>query len=244
VSLEPRTAGRLTALTERYGLGTPARDALAAVLEHQADDETASTTIRDAGAALDRHVADALVALDVPAVGEARRIADLGSGAGWPGIALAAALPEARVSLVESSNRRCRYLDRLVAASGLRNVAVVHARAESWEGGRGAHDLVTARALAALPVVCEYAAPLLAEGGTLVAWKGAVEPAEAADGAVAAEALGLEQVEVRPVEPFPGARSHTLHVLRKVGPTPARFPRRPGMALKRPLGSRSTRAGT
>jgi 16S rRNA (guanine527-N7)-methyltransferase len=86
-----------------------------------------------------------------------------------------------------------------------------------------------------LPVVCEYAAPLLSLGGTVVAWKGEVPPAEAADGAAAAEILGLEPVEVRPVQPFPDARGRTLHVFRKIAPTPARFPRRPGMAAKRPL---------
>ena len=120
-------------------------------------------------------MADSLVALDLPAVRDARRIADLGSGAGWPGLALAAALPDARVALVESAIRHCRYLERAVAAGRLENAEVVHARAEEWADGLGAHDVVTARALAALPVLCEYAAPLLADGGVLVAWKGAVD---------------------------------------------------------------------
>jgi 16S rRNA (guanine527-N7)-methyltransferase len=209
--------------------------ALEAVLELQSSDPTAPTTVRDPAEARERHVADSLVALELPAVRDARRIADIGSGGGWPGLALAAALPEAHVALVESASRNCRYLARAVAASGLANVEVVHARAEDWPEGVGAHDLVTARALASLAVVCEYAAPLLALGGTLVAWKGAIGDEEAADGAAAAEALGLEPVEVRPVQPFPSARGRTLHVLRKAAPTPPRFPRRPGMAVKRPI---------
>lgn len=212
-----------------------AAEALEAVLELQARDSAAPTTVRDPVEARERHVADSLVALELSAVRAARRIADLGSGAGWPGLALAAALPEAHVALVESASRHCRYLERALAASGLTNVEVVHARAEAWPEGLGAHDLVTARALAALAVVCEYAAPLLSPGGTLVAWKGEIAAEEAADGAAAAEVLGLEPVEVRPVRPFPGARGRTLHVLRKVAPTPARFPRRPGMAAKRPI---------
>jgi 16S rRNA (guanine527-N7)-methyltransferase len=215
---------------------TPAAEAaLEAVLVLQATDPGASTTVREPSAARERHVADSLVALELAAVRAARRIADLGSGAGWPGLALAAALPEAHVALVESAARHCRYLERAVAASGLTNVEVVHARAEAWPEGLGAHDLVTARALAALPVVIEYAAPLLAMGGTLVAWKGDVASEEAADGEAAAAELGLEAVEVRPVQPFPGALGRTLHVLRKVAPTPERFPRRPGMAAKRPI---------
>jgi 16S rRNA (guanine527-N7)-methyltransferase len=87
-------------------------------------------------------------------------------------------------------------------------------------------------------VLCEYAAPLLAGGGSLVAWKGAVAPDEAADGAAAAAELGLEPAGGEPVEPYAGAREHTLHVFRKVAPTPSRFPRRPGIATKRPLSAK------
>lgn len=210
--------------------------ALRAILELQETDPAASTTVREFAAAVDRHVADSLVALELDAVRSARRIADIGSGAGWPGLALAAALPAAHVLLVESAARHARYLERAVAAGGLTNVQVVHARAEEWEAGIGVHDLVTARALAALPVLCEYAAPLLGDGGALVAWKGAVPPDEAAAGAAAAEILGLEPVEVRAVTPYPAAERRTLHVFRKVAPTPERFPRRAGMAVKRPLG--------
>jgi 16S rRNA (guanine527-N7)-methyltransferase len=224
----------ISALSARFGVPL---DGLEAVLEMQSTDPTASTTVRDPLEAVDRHVADSLVALELDAVRGARRIADLGSGAGWPGLALAAALPDARVALVESAVRHCRYLERAVAAGGLANVEVVHARAEEWAAGLGVHDLVTARALAALPVVCEYAAPLLAEGGALVAWKGAVAGDEAAAGAAAASELGLEVGEVRAVSPYPAAERRTLHVFRKIAPTPARFPRRAGMASKRPLGS-------
>jgi 16S rRNA (guanine527-N7)-methyltransferase len=224
----------ISALSSRFGVPL---EGLEAILELQASDPTASTTVRDPAQAVDRHVADSLVALELDAVRGARRIADLGSGAGWPGLALAAALPAARVALVESAVRHCRYLERAMAAGGLSNVEVVHARAEEWAAGVGVHDLVTARALAALPVVCEYAAPLLVEGGVLVAWKGAVADEEAAAGAAAAGELGLEVGEVRAVSPYPAAARRTLHVFRKIAPTPARFPRRPGMAVKRPLGA-------
>jgi 16S rRNA (guanine527-N7)-methyltransferase len=224
----------ISALSSRFGVPL---EGLEAILELQASDPTASTTVRDPAQAVDRHVADSLVALELDAVRGARRIADLGSGAGWPGLALAAALPAARVALVESAVRHCRYLERAVAAGGLSNVEVVHARAEEWAAGVGVHDLVTARALAALPVVCEYAAPLLVEGGVLVAWKGAVPDDEARAGAAAAAELGLKVGEVRAVSPYPAAERRTLHVFRKIAPTPARFPRRPGMAVKRPLGA-------
>jgi 16S rRNA (guanine527-N7)-methyltransferase len=226
---------RLDELGRRFGIAATGLEALQAILELQARDPAASTTVRATDEAVDRHVADSLVALELPAVRAARRIADIGPGAGWPGLALAAALSDARVALVESAIRHCRYLERAVAAGRLENAQVVHARAEDWPGGLGVHELVTARALAALPVLCEYAAPLLTEGGALVAWKGQVEPAEAEAGAAAAAIVGLEPVEVRAVDPYPAAERRTLHVFRKVAPTPDRFPRRPGMAVKRPL---------
>ena len=108
-------------------------------------------------------------------------------------------------------------------------------------GGAAAYDAVLVRAVAALPVLVEYAAPLLRIRGVLVAWKGARNPAEEDAGRAAAEQLGLVADEVLRVEPFEGARDRHLHVYRKVAPTPSRFPRRPGMAVKRPLVARPGR---
>jgi 16S rRNA (guanine527-N7)-methyltransferase len=191
--------------------------------------------VRDPAAGVDAHVADSLSGLELTVVREARVVADLGAGAGFPGLVLAAALPGARVALVESLGRKCAFLERAVAAAGLGNAAVVCRRAEEWPEGHGRHDLVTARAVAPLAVLAEYAAPLLAPGGALVAWKGARDPAEEAAGASAAAQLGLEVAEVRRVHPFPAAEQRHLHRYVKVSPTPDRFPRRPGMARKRPL---------
>jgi 16S rRNA (guanine527-N7)-methyltransferase len=98
-------------------------------------------------------------------------------------------------------------------------------------------DLVTARALAPLEVVVEYAAPLLRIGGTLVVWRGQRDR-EAEDAAAkAAEVVGIEVGQVRTVHPYPTARNRHLYLMSKVMETPSRFPRRPGFAMKRPLGS-------
>jgi 16S rRNA (guanine527-N7)-methyltransferase len=226
---------RLAELASRYDLDEAAMRRLAVLLEVIPDDPAAPTTLRTPGEAVDGHVADSLVALELPAVRAAREIADLGSGAGFPGLALAVALPAARVLLVESAARKVAFLERTAARAGIANVEVIHARAETWDAGREACDLVTARALAPLPVVAEYAAPLLREAGALVAWKGRRDEGEEADGRHAAAQLGLEPVEIRRVQPFPAARERHLHVMRKVAPTPPGFPRRPGMAAKRPL---------
>lgn len=168
----------------------------------------------------------------------ASRIADLGAGAGFPGLALAVALPAARVDLIEATRRKCEVITRLAAAAQLTNARVVPARAEEWalDEGHEVYDAVTARALASLPVLAEYAAPLLELGGALIAWKGARDRYEEQAGARAAGSLGLETRDPIPVRPFKGSMERNLYVYVKTGPTPERFPRRPGMATKRPLG--------
>jgi 16S rRNA (guanine527-N7)-methyltransferase len=193
--------------------------------------------------ALHAHVDDSLSGLAVPELAAARRIADIGAGAGFPGLVLAVALPRARVDLIESAGRKTAVISRLAQAASLSNARAVTARAEEWAatpaalgGGAGAYDAVTARAVGPLAVLAEYAAPLLREGGVLVAWKGARDAAEEAGGAAAAAELGLVAEDVLHVKPFAEARDRHLHVMRKISPTPARFPRRAGMVAKRPLG--------
>jgi 16S rRNA (guanine527-N7)-methyltransferase len=213
------------------------------LLEALAAEPDPHTTASSVDEALRIHVDDSLSGLEVKELAAARRIADVGAGAGFPGLVLAIALPRARVDLIESTGRKTAVISRLAAAASIENARAVTARAEEWGatpaplgGGAGAYDAVTARAVAALPVLAEYAAPLLREGGVLVAWKGARSPEEEAQGAAAAAELGLAVEPPRRVTPFPEARDRWLHVMRKVAPTPERFPRRAGMAAKRPLG--------
>ncbi len=232
---DPAVRDGLAELADRFGLPAGAAAALERLLELVADDPHAPTSVRDPATAVSAHVADALVALDLGTVRSATRIADLGSGAGFPGLVLALALPDAQVALLESSGRKCGFLERAVEATGAANVEIVCERAEEWPAGVGSRDLVTARAVAPLSVVVEYAAPLLAEGGALVAWKGRRDAAEEADGAAAAQITGLEPAGIVAVEPWLGAEHLHLHVFSKVRATPDRFPRRPGIANKRPL---------
>jgi 16S rRNA (guanine527-N7)-methyltransferase len=207
-----------------------------AVLEMLRQDEHAPTAVRDTTQAVDVHLADSLAALEIDAIAGATVLADLGAGAGFPGLAIAIALPGAEVSLVESQRRRCEFLERVRVHAGIENARVVRARAEEWSEGLSRNDAVMARALAAQPVVLEYAAPLLRLGGILVDWRGKRQGPEEEAAMVAAEALGLERLEIRRVQPFEGAIDRHLHVFQKVAETPERFPRRAGMARKRPLG--------
>lgn len=229
----------ITSLGARYGLDAAMGEQLCALLRMLAEDPLAPTTVTDPARAIDDHLADSLVALDMPEVREARTISDLGAGAGLPGLPLAIALPQSRVALVESSARKCEFIQRASTACGVRNVEVINTRAEDWPDGLGRFELVTARALAPLEVVVEYAAPLLKIGGRLLAWRGRRDPDAEAAGGRAAEALGMEVGPVRTVRPYPGTMHRHLHLMSKVMDTPKEFPRRPGMAVKRPLGGRS-----
>ena len=214
-------------------LEVPVAARLVALLDLLALEEQNLTTIEGVAEGVDRHLADSLAALALPSVREAGEALDLGSGAGFPGLALAAARPELRTTLVESERRKAEWLVR--ASAPFPNVRVVAERSEDLaRASRERWPLVTARALGPLPVVLELAAPLLAVGGTLVAWRGTRAPEEEAAAARAAALLGLEPGPVVAARPFPGAARH-LHEFRKRAPTPARFPRRPGRAAKRPL---------
>jgi 16S rRNA (guanine527-N7)-methyltransferase len=213
------------------------------LLEALAAEPDPHTTVSDAEAAVEVHVADSLSGLEVPELGAARRIADIGAGAGFPGLVLAIALPRAQVDLVESAGRKTAVMDRLIQAAELTNARSIKARAEDFArtpaalgGGAEAYDAVTARAVGPLPVLVEYAAPLLRVDGVLVAWKGARDADEEAAGATAARKLGMAVKEVVQVQPYEASENRHLHVFRKIAPTPPEFPRRAGMARKRPLG--------
>jgi 16S rRNA (guanine527-N7)-methyltransferase len=207
------------------------------VLEVLQHDEHAPTTVRAPSEASERHLADSLAGLDIDLINkDGRDLADLGAGAGFPGVALAVALPSAHVRLIESQRRKCEFLERMLAAAEIENASVVCARAEEWSEGLAGNDVVLARALAPQPVVLEYAAPLLRLGGALVDWRGRRDEQEEQAAAKAARELGMELREIRWVRPFATATDRHLHVWLKSEETPDRFPRRAGIARKRLLG--------
>src|ERR1700674_4189031 len=113
---------------------------LAVVLQMLQDTPHAPTAVRGAKEAVDVHVADSLTALELDAIRAAHRIADLGSGAGFPGVALAVALPAAEIRLVESQRRRCEFLERVCAGAEIENARVIWARAEEWRDGLVGND--------------------------------------------------------------------------------------------------------
>lgn len=223
-------------LAERFGLGSAVALQLARLWSLLIDDPLAPTTVRRPQQVLDDHLADSLVALDVPGVREVRSAVDIGSGAGLPGLPLAMALRQARFVLLESSARKAAFIQRAANACEVVNVEVVSSRVEDWSAGPAGLGLVTCRAVAALEVVVEYAAPLLAVGGRLIAWRGIRDLQAEQRATRAAELVGLQAEDVCQVWPYPTARARYLHLFLKVRPTPPEFPRRAGVASKRPLG--------
>jgi len=231
-----RTTERLRELAGLHGLEEPQRDRLERLLTLLTDDPLAPTAVTDPGRALETHVADSLTALGAQPLDEARVVGDIGSGAGIPGLVIAIARPQAQVHMIESQRRKCDFIARAALALRLDNARVVCARVEEWEYGRERCDVVLARAVAAQSVVLEYAAPLLRLGGTLVDFRGHRNPADETAALLAAAELGLTRAGVRAVAPFPGAEAHHLHLFVKETATDGRFPRRAGVARKRPLG--------
>ena len=151
---------------------------------------------------------------------------------------LAVALPGAQVDLIESVGRKCDFIQRAIEAAEIPNATVLNTRSEELARGesRESYDAVTARAVGRLSTLAELASPLLGEGGVLVAWKGKRDEDEEQQLARAADELAMHPEQILDVGNRAGSKHRHLHVLRKLGPTPAALPRRPGMAKKRPKG--------
>ncbi len=225
-------------------LGPERIDLLLRYARMLADYEEANIVgVRDLNVLLLEHVLDSLGCLLVEDRREARRVADVGSGGGLPGVPIKIARPELDVALIEATGKKAYFLRRAVRELSLSGCVVINARAEEVaraEQHRARYDVVTARALAPLPVLAEYCVPLVREGGHVVAMKGWLAEDEMRPGRRAAKLLGAEvsQVVRVPLLPEIAPKERSLVVLEKVTRTPDEYPRRPGMAKKRPLGHR------
>ncbi len=164
------------------------------------------------------------------------RMVDMGTGAGFPGLALKIALPQLEVTLIEATGKKVQFLDAVIGELGLDGIVAIHARAEeigTLPEYRGALDLVTARGVSSLAALFEMAAPLLRMGGIGLFPKGLDLADELATGQRAARIVGLT-VESSDVITDSETR---LVVARKMTETPRQYPRRPGMPAREPLGA-------
>ena len=214
------------------------RDLLAA---SAAEFNLVSASVRDLDSIERRHIAESLafgaLLADRGLLTDAAKLLDLGSGAGLPGLPLKIAWPSLHVTLLEATGKKCRFLEQVASELGLQDLGVVEARAEEAahdEEHRGAYDLVTARAVAALPVLLEYSVPFLRVGGTLAGTKGSAAQSELEASQAALAALGAEVVET-PSLHVEGLPVQTVVIVRKTAETPERYPRRTGIPSKRPI---------
>ncbi|MCC6618540.1 MAG: 16S rRNA (guanine(527)-N(7))-methyltransferase RsmG [Chloroflexi bacterium] len=196
------------------------------------------TRVVEPGAVARLHLLDSLAGLPAIDALAPSSAVDLGSGGGVPGMVLALARPEVAWTLVDSVAKKTDALRAFAVDLRLANVSVITARAEDLgrdPAHRATHGLVTARAVAALPVLVEYALPLLTGGGALRAWKGPIAPSELRAGAAASAELGGGAPRVEP-SGHAALGDHRLVIVRRERPTPARYPRRAGEPSRRPLG--------
>jgi 16S rRNA (guanine527-N7)-methyltransferase len=213
------------------------RRSLGTVLTLLAEERASVSSVTD-DRAWQVHIADSLTGLEVPELREARRIADVGAGAGFPGLVLAVALPDAQVDLVESVSRKTAFITHAASEAGISNATALTIRAEDLAkaDGRESYDIVTARAVARLSTLAELASPLLKENGVLIAWKGRRDAEEEAQMSRASADLAMTPERILDVGHRAGSEHRHLHILRKTAPTPANLPRKPGLAKKRPRG--------
>ena len=168
------------------------------------------------------------------------RAIDIGAGAGFPGLPIKIVCPGLQLTLLEASGKKVRFLEHMVGRLGLEGVEVIRGRAEELgrdPAHRERYDLVLARAVAQLPVLVEYALPFCKLGGLFVAQKGPEGDAEAKAAEAAIATLGGALHSIVHLELPVVDEPRSLVVIEKIAPTPAKYPRRPGIPSKRPIKS-------
>jgi len=195
------------------------------------------TAVKHPVEVVEKHFLDSLTVLDVLPAG-ALRLIDVGTGAGFPGLALKIARPEINVTLLEATGKKVAWLRETIERLGLRGVEAVAERAETLAhdpAHRGRYDVATARAVAPLSVLCELCLPFLKRGGMFIAQKSASgAEVEVPASRRALGLLGGRLAEMRPVD-HPALPNRVLVAIEQAGVIPAAYPRRPGMPAKQPL---------
>ena len=208
------------------------------------------TAITDDQGVQVRHFLDSVSCLRALDIGEkfaGKRVIDVGTGAGFPGLPLKILCPGMKLTLLEATAKKVQFLEHLVKELGLDDVVVIHERAEALgqaQQHRQYYDWALARAVADMPILAEYLLPLVKVGGRVLAQKGESAPAEVQRGEWAITQLGGRVRRLVPVELRGLAETRYLVILDKVAATPEKYPRRPGMPTKRPLMSAGTMEST
>ena len=190
------------------------------------------TGITEDSAVAKMHLLDSLTVLSTADL-SGKKLIDVGCGAGFPGVPLAIACPEASITLLDSLGKRMKWLEEVLPTLGVTAECVTARAEEAITDRRESYDYATSRAVARLNILLELTAPYVKVGGAVLAMKGAAAKEELAECAGAIKKLGLKLEEVKEY-PIDGT-AHAVIVLRKVAPTPARYPRRFAQIKKSPL---------
>ena len=185
-----------------------------------------------------KHMIDSITAYDENLFKDGMTVIDVGTGAGFPGLPLKIFCPEIKLTLMDSLNKRIKFLQTVVEELGLKDVECVHARAE--EGARNkkyreSFDIAVSRAVARLPVLCEYCLPFVKKGGHFIALKGMQYNDEAQEAAKAIKVMGGSQTEIRPVKLPELDDKRAVIIITKTMPTPKAYPRKAGTPTKNPI---------
>ena len=197
------------------------------------------TAVKDENETLDRHFVDSLTVLKTGMITGGASLIDVGTGAGFPGMVLAMARPDLHVTLLDSQQKRIRFLKAVSEAAGTGNVRLVHARAEDgarMPDMREQYDIAAARAVAPLNTLCEYLLPYVRVGGYALCWKGPGVESELESGRRAACLLGGSTEEPVCCRIEGQDWEHMILPIRKVRNTAAVYPRKAGMPKSNPLG--------
>lgn len=185
-----------------------------------------------------KHMIDSITAYDENLFKDGTTVIDVGTGAGFPGLPLKIFCPEIKLTLMDSLNKRIKFLQTVVEELGLKDVECVHARAE--EGARNkkyreSFDIAVSRAVARLPILCEYCLPFVKKGGHFIALKGMQYHDEAQEAAKAIKVMGGSQTEIRPVKLPELDDKRAVITITKTMPTPKAYPRKAGTPTKNPI---------
>ena len=197
------------------------------------------TAVEEESEMLDRHFMDSLAVLGTNLIRSGDSLIDVGTGAGFPGMVLAMALPGLNVTLMDAQQKRLRFLEAVRDAAGVGNTMILHARAEDAARNRKYReqfDIAAARAVAPLNVLCEYLLPFVKTGGCALCWKGPALQHELEAGRRAARLLG-GRLEMPIACTVKGREwDHTILPVRKTEKTASAYPRKAGTPKAKPLG--------
>ncbi|MBQ1808279.1 MAG: 16S rRNA (guanine(527)-N(7))-methyltransferase RsmG [Selenomonas sp.] len=185
-----------------------------------------------------KHIIDSITAYDAALFQAGTTVIDVGTGAGFPGLPLKIFCPEIKLTLMDSLNKRIKFLQTVVEELGLKDVECVHARAE--EGARNkkyreSFDIAVSRAVARLPILCEYCLPFVKKGGHFIALKGMQYNDEAEEAVKAIKVMGGSRTEIRPVKLPEIDDKRAVIIINKTMPTPKTYPRKAGTPTKNPI---------